>query len=125
MKAVKYSTVFMLVSFLIYLGYSTYLGLFLGGRPGGWYEGKFLQLAFYPLAMISLFTAGISWMISVVSLLVEFRNDRPVKRIQYFAVGASTVSVAIFILCSYFPLGLGIAYEVAEIRRATWERSAE
>ena len=122
MPRVKISELLILIAVLLYAGYATYLGLFLGGRPGGWYEGKFLVLPFYLLAIVCS-------LVSFVAFLLGWRDVKQARRTgsntsrRIAAMAIAGFTTVLFALCLPFPVGLGAAYQIAEIRRATWEEN--
>lgn len=109
------------ISVLSYSGFTVYLGLFLGGRPGGWFEGKALILPFYPLGIISSMLALSALMVSTVAIRQANDNRSLVSWHHLVAFGAASMAIALFVLFTFFPIGLSVAYEIAEIRRATWQ----
>jgi hypothetical protein len=109
------------ISVLSYSGFTVYLGLFLGGRPGGWFEGKALILPFYPLGIISSMLALSALMVSTVAIRQANDNRSLVSWDHLVAFGAASMAIALFVLFTFFPIGLSVAYEIAEIRRATWQ----
>lgn len=109
------------ISVLSYSGFTVYLGLFLGGRPGGWFEGKALILPFYPLGIISSVLALSALIVSTVAIRQASNNLSLINWDHLVAFGAASMATALFVLFTFFPIGLGVAYEIAEIRRATWE----
>lgn len=109
------------ISILSYSGFTVYLGLFLGGRPGGWFEGKALILPFYPLGIISSVLALSALIVSTVAIRQTNNDGGLINWGHLVAFGAASMATALFVLFTFFPIGLGLAYEIAEIRRATWD----
>jgi hypothetical protein len=121
MPRVKFPELLILISILLYAGYATYLGLFLGGRPGGWYEGKFLVLPFYLLAIVGCVVSFVAFVLGLRDVKRARRSDGIAGRRRITIVVTAGLTAFLFALSLPFPVGLGVAYQIAEIRRATWE----
>lgn len=108
------------VSTLGYVGYTIYLGIFLGAKPAWYYEGKFLVLPFKLLAAAGSVLAIAAIVKLAVSVNYSNGNGEKVQRREIYALGLASIAAGLLVLLTFEPMGLGLAYQVAEIRRSIW-----
>lgn len=104
---------------MMYAAATFLAGWKIGGRPPGWYEGKFLL---FPFVLLAVFCAVVA-LAGLVYALVAVRTESKVGGAGWRALGAlglSALASALLIVNAVVPFGLGVAYMVAEWRYEMW-----
>ncbi len=109
------------LSICSYAGYTLYLGLFLGDYPAWYFEGKFLVLPFSLTAIIGSAYALVAVVLSLISLLQKINVGERIRWAHIGILGAAPTVTAMCVLLIYQPIGLGIAYQIAELKRGSSE----
>lgn len=119
-KGVVTSFLLSSISLFGYAGYTVYMGLFLGGRPAWYYEGKFLVIPFHILAAVGSAFAIAALFTSVSSISSVNNIGEKLRWYHLGSFGAACMATTLLFLLIFYPIGLGVAYEIAELRRSTW-----
>ena len=114
------SLILVTVSILGYVVYTIYLGIFLGAKPAWYYEGKFLVLPFRLLAVVGSALAIVAIITSMVSMNNSNGTGERIQRQQIRSLGVAFIAASLLVLLIFEPMGLGFAYQIAEIRRSIW-----
>jgi hypothetical protein len=105
------------LSICSYAGYALYMGLYLGDYPAWYFEGKFLAMPFSLLAIVGSAYSLVAVALSLISLQKEINAGKRAKWSQIGILGVASTSAAMCVLLIYQPIGLGIAYQIAELKR--------
>jgi len=112
---------FAAATLVAFLGICALYGWYVGGRPGGWFEGKHLILPLYGWTAACAGAVGLVVLGGLIDLVRSFERLRSWRTPDWLSLAGAVGIFLVLIGNFWVQWCLAIVYAVGDWRRAMWE----
>lgn len=95
-------------------------GWYVGGRPPGWFEGKFLVGPLYAWGLLFAIVAGVVVLGGLIDLLRSIHRLQAMRASDWGSFAGALGICAVLVGHFWVPWGLMVVYAIAGWRQALW-----